>query len=336
MTSTGTIEPTAHRSRLARHRPVLLSAGRRLLVSVPVLVALSVIVFLLLELTPGDPAAFVAGEDATQAQVEATRERLGLDRPIHVRYVDWASDAVTGDLGESLRLGQPVTTLIGDRLSPTLSIVVVTIGLSLLWAVPAGVTAAVRPDGWLDRGLSASASAAMAVPDFWLGLLLAFVFAVRLDWLPAVGYEPISDGGVWGWLRGLLLPAAALAAAPAAELARQLRAALRDALEQDYVRTAVAKGMNRRRVVLRHAGKNAAVPVITVFGLQVIRILGATIIVETIFSIHGVGSLLGDAVLSGDIPVVQGIALVLGALVIASNFVVDTVNEAILPRESRA
>lgn len=332
MTSSGIAEERTRPPRSASLRRVLRGAGRRLLVAVPVLVALSVVVFLLLELTPGDPAAHIAGETATNEEIEAIRERLGLDRPIHVRYLDWASDAMSGDLGESLRLDRPVSTLIGDRLSPTLSIVFVTMVLALSWALPAGIAAALRPNGLLDRGLSTAASIAMAVPDFWLGLLLMFVFAVRLNWLPAVGYESISDGGVGGWLRGVLLPAGALAAAPAAELARQLRAGLRDALEQDYIRAAVAKGMNMRRVVLRHAAKNAAVPVITVFGLQVIRILGATIIVESVFSIPGLGGLLGGAVLAGDMPVVQGIALVLGVFVVALNFVVDSVNAAILPR----
>ncbi|HMG44230.1 MAG TPA: ABC transporter permease [Acidimicrobiales bacterium] len=296
--------------------------GRRLLAMVPTLLIVSLVVFFLLDLTPGDPARILAGETATPEQVLDTRARLGLDRPLLDRYGDYVGGVFTGDLGDSFFSNRPVLDEIGRAFPITASLALAALGLAVLVAVPAGLLAALRPGGPLDRLVSAVSAFALAVPPFVIGVLFVVFFAVENSLLPAVGYVPFADDP-GEWARHLVLPAIALAVAPAAELARQTRGALADALSRDYVRAAQAKGLPRRIVVLKHAAKNAAIPVVTVLGLQIGRVIGGAVVVEQVFALPGFGTLAIQAVKNSDYPMIQGIVLVSGLTVILVNLAVD-------------
>ncbi len=295
---------------------------RRLALTIPIVVLASFLVFGLILLVPGDPAITLAGDNATEEQIQAIRDRLGLEDPILVQYERWASDAVTGDLGESLYSGRSVTKSIGERLPVTLSLAGLSIVIAILIAVPAGIIAAVRRGSWVDSAATVGASLGLAMPNFWLGAVLALIFALRLGWLPATGYIPFGENPV-DWLRHLLLPAVTLGAAAAAETTRQLRSSLSDVLAQDYIRTARAAGIRSRVVVLKHALKNATMPVITVMGFQVAFLLGGSVIVEQLFALPGLGGLAIRAVLDRDLPVIQGVVLFTTILVVTINLGVD-------------
>ena len=295
---------------------------RRLVTAVPTLFLISVIIFSLVQLTPGDPAVTIAGPDASGEQVEAIRERLGLNEPVVEQYLGWARGAVTGDLGGSLLNGVDVVDSIMFRLPITLSLAGLALLISLLIAVPAGTIAAIRSGGWLDRSIILFTSAGIAIPSFAVGLILVYVFALRYGWFPATGYVPFEESPA-EWLRRLLLPAIALGVAVAAELTRYLRASLRDVLQSDYVRTARAKGLTPWKVIGKHGLKHASIPVITVLGLQAGRLLGGVVVIEQVFGIPGVGSLAVAAAFARDYPMIQGVALLAGVIVLVVTMLVD-------------
>ena len=294
----------------------------RVALAIPTLLLVLFLSFLLIDLVPGDPARIVAGDDASPAQLEAVRARLGLDQPFVERMGNSLVNVAHGDLGKSLQNQQEVSTLIASSLRVTASLTLVALAFAVLIAVPCGLLAAVNRGGWFDRCVSVVSALFIAIPPFVVGLAFVVVFALQRDWLPAAGYVPLTKDPL-DWLRSLVLPGLALALTPAAELARQIRGSLIETLEQDFVRTVRAKGMPRRYLLGKHAAKNAAPPVITVLGLQVGRVLGGAVVVERIFALSGFGTLAFNAVLSRDLPVIQGVVLVSAVVVITSNLIVD-------------
>ena len=295
---------------------------RRLVAVIPLLVLVTFMAYGIILLVPGDPAITIAGENATPEQVEATRERLGLNDPFVVQYGRWVGNAVRGDLGNSLFATRPVRQAIFERLPITLALTFSALVLAVVVAVPAGILAAMRKGTWLDRATTVSATLGVALPNFWLGLVLVLIFAIYNPWLPATGYAAFSDG-VWEWAQHMILPAIALGAAACAEVTRQLRSAVIDVLHQDYVRTARAKGLRGPKVVGKHVLKNAAVPVVTVLGLQVTRLLGGAVIIEQVFAIPGLGQLAVSAVFNRDIPIILGVVVVAALVAIVVNLLVD-------------
>ncbi|WP_107985237.1 ABC transporter permease [Rhodococcus sp. OK519] len=297
-------------------------AARRLLMAIPLLLVVSFVVFVLIDLAPGDPAVTLAGENPTPAQVEQIREQLRLDDSLPERYASWLAHAVQGDLGQSFVNGQSVAEMVGDRLSVTMSLVLVAMILTLVIGPLAGLAAAARPGAWVDRVITALASAAIAVPPFWLGLILVVVLAVNLGWLPALGYEPLADG-FGPWISHLILPAIALAMLPMAEVALQLKTSLADVLGRDYILNAEAKGLSVTQVRIKHAAKNAAVPVVTVLGSRFAQMIGGTVAIETVFGLAGLGTLAVNSVLGRDIPVLLGLVVLTTAIVLVVNLLVD-------------
>jgi peptide/nickel transport system permease protein len=296
--------------------------GRRIGSMVPMLLLVGLITFLMIHLTPGDPAAVAAGDGASLEAVEAARERMGLNAPLPVQFWRWLTAVAQGDLGTSFTSGRPVTRLILERLPITMSLTLGATLVGLVVAVPLGVLAAVQRDSWLDRLTVFTTSLGLAAPEFFIGLLLVLLFAITLGWLPATGYVAFAEDPVQ-WAVRLTLPSLALGLGVAAELTRQVRGALRDVLARDYIQTARAKGLSSFAVIVKHGLKNAAIPVVTVLGLQIRRLLGGTVIVEQIFNINGVGSLAVRAVFQRDLPVLLGVALVTAVVVLVVNFVVD-------------
>ena len=296
--------------------------ARRLLMTAPLLLTVSLLVFALVHLVPGDPAVALAGENPTPEQIAAVRAELGLDDPFLVQYAHWLAAAVQGDLGTSLFSGEPVGAAILSRLPATLSLALLSLLIAAVLGVAAGAAAGLRPGTWIDRAATVTASVGVAVPYFWVGMILVLLLAIEVPLLPAVGYSPIS-AGAGEWLRHLVLPAVALAVAPAAVIARQTRAALASVMDEDYVRTARAKGLAPVRVVGKHALKNAAVPVVTVFGLEANRLIGGTVVIEQLFAVPGVGQLAFQSVFARDLPMVQGVLLTTAAMILLINLLVD-------------
>lgn len=295
---------------------------RRLAALVPLLFIVTILVWALLLLVPGDPAVSLAGETATPEQIESLRESLGLNDPVHVRYAKWLADVVRGDLGTSLFTSYRVTDAILDRITVTISLVGAALIISFGVGIPAGILAAVRRGRLLDRSLTFGTSIGVALPNFWLGLLLVTYFSLKLGWFPAGGFVAISDDPVQ-WLRHITLPAVTLALAGAAEIARQMRASMIDVLERDFIRTHRAKGLGSGRVIMRYGFKNALMPVVTVAGLQVARLFGLSTIVEQIFNVQGVGQLAIDSVFKRDVPMIQGVVLMVTVMVVFVNLIVD-------------
>lgn len=296
--------------------------GRRLLLTVPLLFFVSLIVFGLAQLVPGDPAVTIAGEQATPARIDEVREKLGINDPAVVQYGRLVGGVVQGDLGTSLYSEQKVTDALFTALPITLSLA----GLALLFVVvvgiPFGLLAGTRPGSLIDRVLTAVAALGVAAPGYWVGILLIIAFGLGLGWFPTGLYVPFGDSPT-RWLYHLILPAFALSLAGIVEVTRQLRSSMRDAMMADYVRTARAKGLRHRTIVLKHALKNAAVPLVTVLGLQVNVLLGGAIALELVFGFSGVGALAVRAVQNRDIPVIQGIVLLSVVVVSLSNLLVD-------------
>jgi len=295
---------------------------RRLARSVVLLFIVSIAAFGLIWLVPGNPASTLAGEFPSQEEIAAVESALGLDAPPHRQYVDWLGSALTGDLGESLRSGRSVSSEITARLPVTLSITFFAVVFALLVAVPVGTLAAVRRGSLSDRLLTVGSTLGVATPSFFVAILLVIFVALNSDFFPATGYVGPSES-IYDWVRHNTLPGIALGLALAAELARQIRSALIDVLRSDYVRTARAKGIPERIVLTKHAYKNSALPVVTILGAQIATLVGGTVIIESIFAMPGIGGLAISSVLSQDIPVIQGIVLVVGALVVAVNTLVD-------------
>ncbi|GAA5068034.1 peptide/nickel transport system permease protein [Thermocatellispora tengchongensis] len=307
--------------------------GKRLLGAAVVLFVVSVITFGLALLIPGDPAIHIAGEHATREEIAAVRAELGLDRPFPVRYLDWATAAIRGDLGTSLYNSEPVTEILAARLPVTLSLALAAMAVAVLISLPLGTLSALRPGGVLDRAISAVTALAVATPSFWLGLLLILVFAITFPVFPATGYRPLSDG-LGAYAAHLALPAITLGVAAAVEPTRQLRAALADVLDTDYIRTARAKGLLPVTIVRKHAIRNAAVPYVTVIGLETGQLLGGAVVVETVFGLPGLGTLAEITVTRQDLPVLQGIVLAATLVVIAANLAVDLAYRWLAPGEA--
>ena len=295
---------------------------RRLLSTLPVLGVVAVLVFLMLRLTPGDPAAVLAGEQATTEQIAMIRANLGLDRSIPEQFVIWLGHLLQGDLGQSYYYKLPVTELIAQRLEPTLSLAVVTITLAVLIAVPLGVVAAWRFGGWLDRGVMAFSVMGFSVPVFVSAYLLIWLVSLKLGWLPVQGYKRLSEG-LGPWLYHLTLPAITLSLIYIALIARVTRASVLETLGEDYIRTARAKGLPEVLVLRRHALANAAVPIITVIGIGVALLIGGVVVTESVYAIPGLGRLTVDAVLARDFPTVQGVILLFSFVYVLVNLLVD-------------
>ncbi|QRF59392.1 ABC transporter permease [Variovorax paradoxus] len=295
---------------------------RRGLATAPVLLIVAVIVFLLLRMTPGDPAAAIAGDAASAQDIARIRMQLGLDESILVQFARWLGQVLRGDLGHSFFYRMSVTDLIGQRLEPTLSIAAVTVVLTVLIALPLGVLAASRRGGRLDRFIMGASVLGFSVPVFVAGYAMIWLFSMQLGWLPSQGYSRIADG-VGPWLRNLVLPCITLAVMYAALIARVTRASVSEALTEDYVRTARAKGIAEWSMLLRHALANAAVPIATVIGLSVAGLIGGVVVTETIYAIPGLGQLTVDAVLSRDYPLIQGITLFFSLVYVVVNLLVD-------------
>ena len=295
---------------------------RRLLSTLPVLLIVSVLVFLVLRLTPGDPAAVMAGDAATTEQIATIRTGLGLDRSIPEQFVIWFGRVITGDLGESFYYKTQVATLIGQRLEPTVSLALVTIAIAVTLAVPLGVLAAWRFGGWLDRGLMGFSVLGFSIPIFVLAYALIWLVSLQLGWLPVQGYRRLAQG-FGPWLYHLALPSITLSVIYIALIARVTRASVLETLGEDYIRTARAKGLPESAVLLRHALANAAVPIITVIGIGIALLIGGVVVTESVYAIPGLGRLTVDAVLARDFPTIQGVILMFSFVYVGVNLLVD-------------
>jgi len=299
---------------------------RRLAALLPVLLVVSLVVFLILRLAPGDPAAVIAGNSATNEEIDKIRNQLGLDRSIPVQYGIWVGRVLQGDLGYSFYLNKPVAALIAQRIEPTLALAMGTALLAVLIAVPLGTLAAWRMGGVLDKTLSAFSVAGFSVPVFVIGYVLIYLFAIRWELLPVQGYKTLfgpSGAGLWDWMRQLILPWLTLGMIYIALIARVTRASVSEALTEDYIRTARAKGIAESAVLIRHALANAAVPIVTVIGIGVALLIGGVVVTETVYAIPGLGSLTVDAVLNRDFPVIQGLVLFFSLSYVLINLLVD-------------
>ena len=300
--------------------------ARRLAALLPVLGVVSLVVFLILRLAPGDPAAVIAGNNATAQDIAHIRVELGLDRSLPEQYGIWLVRTLQGDLGHSYYLNKPVTFLIGERIGPTVSLALGTALLAVMIAVPLGTLAAWRMGGTLDRALSGFAVAGFSVPVFVIGYVLIYLFAIHWSWLPVQGYKPLwgrGAEGLWSWMRQLILPWTALGLIYIALIARVTRASVSESLTEDHIRTARAKGLSEVRVLLRHALAHAAVPIVTVIGIGVALLIGGVVVTETVFAIPGLGSLTVDAVLNRDFPLIQGLVLFFSLSYVTVNLAVD-------------
>jgi peptide/nickel transport system permease protein len=304
---------------------------RRILATIPVMAIVALFVFSLLYIAPGDPAAVIAGDQATPADVERIRQSLGLDRPFLVRFGEWVFRILRGDLGVSIFTNLPVSTMIGQRVQPTLSLMVLTLILAVTIAVPMGVVAAWRQGTLIDRAVMGFAVLGFSVPVFVVGYLLAYIFALELDWLPVQGYTSI-DQGFFPWLENLILPAVALGGVYIALIARITRATMLEVLQQDYIRTARAKGAGQANVLFLHALKNAAVPIVTVIGIGVALLIGGAVVTESVFAIPGLGRLTVDAILRRDYPVIQGVILLFSFVYVLVNLLIDILYTFLDPR----
>jgi len=304
---------------------------RRLILLVPVIAIVGTIVFVLIHLTPGDPAVVVLGQDATPEQIEAMRDRLGLNEPLYVQYIDWFLGAIRLDFGESIFLGQPVTESLMDRAQPTLLLTLYALTIQVLIAIPFGVISAVKHNSVIDRVLMVLSISGAAIPSFFLGIMLILFFAVRLQWLPSGGFTSITEDPVQHF-KQMIMPAFALGFTSAGLLARLVRSSMLDVLKEDYIRTAQAKGLPQRIMVIRHALRNALIPAITVIGYSLGGLLGGAVVTETVFTIPGMGRLVVQSVARRDFPVIQGAILLIAAIYVLANLLVDVLYVYIDPR----
>lgn len=304
----------------------------RLVSAIPVLLVVSLVAFAIIALVPGDMASEMAGPSATAEELQRLRVQLGLDKPILERMIDWyAALLLRGDLGESVLLRQSVTEAILERLPVTLSLTFLALIIAIVLGVLAGMIAAVRPNTWSDQGVMATALVGLSLPDFWLGLVFIWIFAVQLGWLPTGGYLPFAEDPL-GWLRAMAMPAGCLALTQMGLLARITRASMLDVLRQDFVRTARAKGLPGWVVVGKHAGANVLIPVLTVAGVATGILLGGAVVIEQVFSLPGVGRLIIGAIQRRDYPVIQGGLLLTATIFVAVNLAVDLLYAAVDPR----
>jgi len=295
---------------------------RRLLATIPIMALVAVFVFMLLHMSPGDPAVVIAGDFASVAQVEEIRTQLGLNDPLHVQFVNWAAGLFRGDLGNSIYSGLPVSRLIGQRVEPTFMLTLTTMIIALTLAIPLGVIAAWKVGTWIDRAVMTVAVLGFSLPVFVLGYALILGGSVRLGWFPVQGYTSIFTS-VPGFLRHITLPALTLGLVYMALIARMTRATMLEVLNEDYVRTAYAKGLPTRKVLIKHALKNAMVPISTTIGLGLALLIGGVVVTESVFAIPGLGRLTVDAVLRTDYPVIQGVILVFSLTYVLLNLLID-------------
>lgn len=307
---------------------------KRLLIAIPTLLGVSVVVFLTLHLTPGDPALLILGPKATETSLQRLRQELGLDRPIHIQYLRWIRGVVSGDWGRSIQLKASVLPLVWERFKATLILSVTALGLATVTGLALGIISAVRAGSALDRIAITLALMGYSLPAFWLGLLLQLELGLRLGWFPIAGMYPAGGGDGWDLMRHLALPAITLAAGIAALIARMTRATMLEVLSQDYIRTARSKGLRERAVVYAHALRNALIPILTILGLQVGYVLGGAVLVEQVFAWPGVGTLAVNAILARDFPLVQGVILLVATTYVLSNLITDILYAVADPRIS--
>lgn len=304
---------------------------KRILGAIPILVIVGVCAFFLIHLIPGDPALVMLGIEATPEQVEVVRQEMGLNKPLHIQLLVWFSKIARGDLGNSYFLHRPVTEAIGERLPATVALSVLALVFGVIIGVPAGIIAAVKQDSWIDQLVMTFALAGVSMPSFWLGLTLMMIFAVQLGYFPTGGYVPVTENLVEG-IRHMVLPVMSLGFMQAALVARMTRSSMLEVLRQDYIRTARAKGISDRVVILKHALRNAAVPILTVTGTGFGVLLGGSAITETVFTYPGIGRLVILAVQRRDYPLVQGVILTTALLCVLVNIAVDIAYSFVDPR----
>jgi peptide/nickel transport system permease protein len=306
-------------------------AVRRILATIPVLAIVALVVFSILHIAPGDPAGVIAGDQATEEQIQAIRSKLRLDLPFHEQFMLWLSSALRGDLGISIFSNRPVTALFLQRIEPTIALALLTTIIAVILAVPIGVLAAWRAGTAVDRGVMSFAVLGFSFPVFVIGYVLIYIFAIKLKLLPIQGYRPLADG-FWPFLRHLILPSVALGLSFMALIARITRASVLEVLSQDHIRTVRAKGVPAWRLLFAHALPNAAVPIVTIIGVGVALLLGGVVVTESVFAIPGVGRLVVDAILHRDYPVIQGVLLIFSATYVMVNLVIDLLYVVIDPR----
>ncbi len=304
---------------------------RRLMATIPVMGVVAIAVFALLHVTPGDPAVIIAGDYATAEDIARIRTRLGLDRPLLTQVGLWLGRIARGDLGTSIFSGLPVATLIRQRAEATIALTVLAMLIAVGVGVPLGVIAAWKKGSWIDRVVMVFAVSGFSMPVFWLGFLLVYVFAISAHWLPVQGYRPLADG-VGAFLRHLILPAVTLSVVYMALIARMTRASMLGVLGEDFIRTAFAKGLAPRRVLVRHALKNASLPVVTIIGIGFALLIGGAVVTESVFALPGLGRLTVDAIIRRDYPVIQGVILVVSGVYVLINLVVDLLYVVLDPR----
>ena len=304
---------------------------KRLLALIPVLLIVATVVFLIIHLTPGDPAAIMLGPEATLEDIEILRERLGLNQPFLIQLLNWYKRVAVGDLGRSIYYGTSVNKSIIQHVGPTILLTLLSLSLAIGIAIPFGVIAASRHNTGVDKLLVFIASIGLAMPNFWLGLLLIIFFAVTLLWLPVSGYVPPSEG-VWTAIKFMILPSVTLGTAVVARLARMTRATMLEVLKSDYIRAAAAKGLKGNRILFKHALKNAMIPTLTAIGLSLANLMGGAVITERIFNIPGVGRMLVDSVFRRDYPMIQGIVLYVALTYVLVNLFIDILYVWLDPR----
>ena len=304
---------------------------RRLMATIPVMLVVAVAVFALLHVTPGDPAVIIAGDYASPDDVARIRAKLGLDRPFLTQVGIWLGQIVRGDLGTSIFSGLPVATLIKQRAGATVSLTIFAMLISVGVGVPLGIVAAWKKGSWVDRLVMVMAVSGFSMPVFWLGFLLVYVFAISLAWLPVQGYQPLA-AGFWPFLRHLILPALTLSVIYMALVARMTRASMLGVLSEDYIRTAFAKGLPPGRVLVRHALKNASLPIVTIIGIGFALLIGGAVVTESVFALPGLGRLTVDAIVRRDYPVIQGVLLVVSGVYVMINLVIDMLYVFLDPR----
>ncbi|MFO0293698.1 MAG: ABC transporter permease [Rhodospirillales bacterium] len=305
--------------------------ANRLIAALPVLLIVSLLTFVLIYFVPGDVSSELAGPGASASDIARIRAVYGLDRPFHERLIGWYAGLLQGDLGQSVLLRRSVTSAIAERLPVTLSLTALALALAVVIGVATGILAAMRVNTWVDQATMTVALAGLSLPDFWLGLVMIYLFAVQLGWLPTGGYVPLTEDPV-AWLRSMAMPALALALTQIGLLARMTRASMLDVLRQDFMRTARAKGLPNRIVIFKHALANVMIPVITVIGLSVGILLGGAIVIEQVFSIPGVGRLIIGGILRRDFPVIQGGLLLTATVFVLVNLAVDVLYAVVDPR----
>lgn len=306
---------------------------RRLLALVPVLFVISIATFALMSLVLGDPVLMILGEDASvdEASIERLRQELGLHRPLPVQYADWLRHVLAGDLGRSFRSPIEVRQAIVARLPVTLELTVLALTLAIILAIPLGIVAALYPGSRWDLSISSLAVISLSIPNFWLGIILIYLFALKLGWLPSAGFVPFTVDPVQN-LKFMVLPSLTLAAAYTGSLVRYTRSVMLDVLAQDYIRTARAKGLHSVSVIRGHALQNGLIPIVTVIGLELAGLFGGAVVTETVFSLPGVGTLLIQAILGRDLPMVQGVILFIVGAVVVTNLITDIAYAYLDPR----